>query len=92
MSEAIAGVALRLAQDRSVVGDFAGAQDAARRGLDGAPEEYALWEAGAVAIDARNDTTVLGRWMTDASHHIDPAGLARVEATLRAGHDGSPQS
>jgi multidrug efflux pump subunit AcrA (membrane-fusion protein) len=92
MSEVIAGVARRLAEDRCLVGDFAGAQDAARRGLDGAPDDYALWEAGAVAIAARDDTTTLGRWMADASHHLTAADLARVEATLQAGHDGSPQS
>ena len=44
MSEIIAKLALRLAQDRYLVGDFAGAKDAARRGLLGAPEDYALRE------------------------------------------------
>jgi hypothetical protein len=92
MSEAIAGVAVRLARDLFVASDFAGAQDAARRGLDGAPEDYALWEVGAVAIDARGDSTALGRWMTDASHHLEEAQLARIEATLRGRHNDASQS
>jgi hypothetical protein len=92
MSEAIAKVALRLAQDRYLVGDFASAKDAARRGIVGAPEETSLWEAGAVALDAGGDTAALGRWMADASHNLQPGDLARIEATLRDLHDEPPQS
>jgi hypothetical protein len=92
MSEAIAALALRLAEDRYLGGDFAGAQDAARRGVVGAPEDCSLWEAGAVAIDARGDTTALRRWMADAAHHLEPAEIAGIEATLRGLHGDSPQS
>jgi hypothetical protein len=92
MSEVIAKVALRQAQDRYLVGDFAGAKDAARRGLLGAPEDYALREAGALSIGAQGDTTALGRWMADAVHHLEPTELVRLEATLRALHDDPPQS
>jgi hypothetical protein len=92
ISEAIAKLALRLAQDRYLGTDYDGAQDAAARGIVGAPDDYALWEAGAVAICARGDTTALRRWMADAEHHLDAAELARIEATLRALHGDSPQS
>ncbi len=50
MSEAIAALALRMAQDRYLAGDYLGAGDAVRRGIVGAPEDHSLWEAGAVAI------------------------------------------
>jgi hypothetical protein len=92
MSEAIAALALRLAQDRFLACDYLGAGDAARRGIVGAEDDYLLWEAGAVAIDARGDTTALRRWMADAVHHLTPAELARIEATLRGPHGDSSQS
>jgi len=92
MSEAIAALALRLAQDRYLAGDYLGAQDAVRRGIVGAPEDYALWEAGAVAIDARGDTTALGRWMSDATHHLRPPEIDRIKATLRGPHSESSPS
>ena len=92
ISEAIAKVALRLAQDRYFGADYHGAQDAAARGIVGAPDDHALWEAGAVAIAARGDTTALRRWMADAQHHLGAAELARIEAALRALHGDSPQS
>jgi hypothetical protein len=92
MVEAIAALALRLAQDRYLAGDCVGAQDAAARGTVGGPDDCSLWEAGAVAIDARGDTTALRRWMADAVHHLQPPEIARIEATLRGLHGDSPQS
>jgi hypothetical protein len=92
MSETIAALALRLAQDRHLAGDFVGAKDASQRGLVGAPDDYFLWEAGALALEARGDTTALRRWMADSAHHLEPPDLARIEATLRAIHGDSSQS
>jgi len=92
MIEAISTLALRLAQDRYLAGDYLGSHDAVRRGIVGAPDDCSLWEAGAVAIDARGDTTALGRWMSDATHHLRPPEIDRIEATLRSLHGDSPHS
>jgi hypothetical protein len=92
MTTRIAAVALRLAQDRYLAGDLHGAEHATTRGLVGASEDCPLWEAGALALDARGDSSALRRWLADAAHHLEAAEIARIEATLRTVHDVAPQS
>jgi hypothetical protein len=89
MTVAIAGCALRLAGDHLEAGHLDAAEHAARSGLGGAPDDFALWQIGARALAGREDRTALRRWMADASVHLDAADLARIEAGLDA-NSGAP--
>ena len=79
---AVAECAQRLGADLMEVGDFVGAETAARAGLRGAPDDFGLWDLGARAIDARADRTALRRWLTDAAQHLDPPDIERICAGL----------
>ena len=72
---AVAECAQRLGSDLFEADDFAGAENAARSGVRGAPDDFGLWDLGARAIDARGDRTALGRWLTDAATHLDRAEM-----------------
>ena len=85
---AVAKCARRLGDDLLEAGDFVGAESAASSGLRGAPDDFGLWDLGARAIDARGDRTALGRWLTDAAQHLDPADMERIRAGLTH-HDPS---
>ena len=85
---AVAECAQRLGIELFEADAFAGAEDAARSGLRGAPDDFGLWDLGARAIDARGDRTTLGRWLADASQHLDPADMERIRAGLTH-HDPS---
>jgi hypothetical protein len=85
---AVAECAQRLGTELFEADDFAGAENAARSGVRGAPDDFGLWDLGARAIDARGDRTALGRWLTDAVTHLDPADVARIRAGLTH-HDPS---
>ena len=88
MTVAVATCALSLATDRLKAGDYRGAFDAAVAGLRGAgPDDFALWEAGARALAAAGERTGLTRWIGDAARHLNPAEIARIEASLVLGHD-----
>jgi hypothetical protein len=82
MTIAVAKCAQRLGDDFFEAGDFVGAENAASSGLRGAPDDFGLWDLGARAIDARGDRTALGRWLTDAAQHLDPADMKRIRAGL----------
>ena len=69
---AVAKCAQRLGDDLFEAGDFVGAEEAARAGLRGAPDDFGLWDLGARAIDARGDRTALERWLADAGQPPRP--------------------
>ncbi len=89
MTRAIARCAGRLANELLEAGDTAGAEDAARAGLRGGPEDFELWRLGAVAIDTRVDRSALRLWMADAAEHLEPSEIARIEGALGP-HDEAP--
>jgi hypothetical protein len=82
MTRAISRCACPLAAELLEMGDTAGAEDAARAGLRGAPEDFELWRLGALAIDTRGDRSALRLWMTDAAEHLEPSEIRRIEADL----------
>jgi hypothetical protein len=90
MTVAIAACAMTLATDHFAAADYTLAEAAARLGLLGAPDDFALWQIGAQAIDSRADTTALRRWMADAARHLGPDDLARTEVSLPS-HSPSPE-
>jgi hypothetical protein len=90
MTNAIVTCARRLGTDLMEAAEFNAAEDAARAGLRGAPEEYVLWDLGARAIAARGDRTALRHWLAEAGRHLDPADVERIRASL--GHEDSPES
>jgi hypothetical protein len=85
---AVAECAQLLATDLFEAGELIGAENAARAGLRGAPDDFGLWDLGARAIDARADRTALKRWLADASQHLDPADMKRIRFGLTY-HDPS---
>jgi hypothetical protein len=87
MSAAIAACAHRLAADLVDAGDPTGAEEAARRGLSGSPADFSLWHVGARAVWARRDRSALKRWMADASVHLEPEDIARIEGSFDGPHD-----
>ena len=89
MAGVIATCAVRLASDHLEAKDFAAATEAAWAGRRGAPEDSGPWLVGAQAIWAQGDRSALRRWMTDASRHLDPEDIARIERSLPAAHDSS---
>jgi hypothetical protein len=90
MAHVIATCAVSLASDHLEAGDFAAAEQAAWAGRRGAPEDYGPWQVGAQAIwAAQGDRSALNRWLTDASRHLDPEDVARIEKSLPAHHDPS---
>jgi hypothetical protein len=89
MAGAIATCAVRLAGDHLEANDFAAAADAAWAGRRGAPEDSGPWLVGAQAIWAQGDRSALRRWMTDASRHLDPEDIARIESSLHPDQDSS---
>ena len=90
MTVAIATCASGLGEELFEMGDLSEAEGAARAGLRGAPDDYALWALGARAIHGRDDRTALRRWMADASEHLEPGEIGRIEDELRP-HDDDPQ-
>jgi hypothetical protein len=90
MTTAIARCAGRAAQELLEAGDLLRAEEAARAGRRGAPDDYELWRFGALAIDARGDRSALRRWMTDAAIHLHRDEIARIEDELGR-HDGRPE-
>jgi hypothetical protein len=89
MAGVIATCAVRLASDHLEAKDYAAAEQAAWAARRGAPEDSGPWLAGARAIWAQGDRSALRRWMTDASRHLDPEDIARIERSLPAAHDSS---
>ena len=73
---------MRLGDDHIAAEACDAAEAAARSGLLGAKDDFALWDLGARAIDARGDRTALKRWMADAAWHLDAADIARIAAGL----------
>jgi hypothetical protein len=91
MTTAIARCARRLATELLEAGGAAGAEEAARAGLRGAPEDFELWRLGALALDARGDRSALRLWMTDARTHLEPDEIRRIHDEL-GGHDDPPDA
>ena len=89
MAGAIAECAVRLASDLLEAKDFAAAEQAAWAGRRGAPEDSGPWQLGAQAIWAQGNRSDLRRWMTDASRHLDPEDLERIEQSLPQHQDPS---
>ena len=89
MTTAIARCAGRLATELLEAGDALGAEQAARSGLRGAPEDFALWRLGALAIDARRDRSALRLWMADAATHLERDEIETIQNQL-APHDDAP--
>jgi hypothetical protein len=89
MTRAIARCGSAQAEELLAQGDSAGAEEAARSALRGAPEDFELWRVGAAAIDARGDRSALRLWMADAGEHLEPAEIHRIEEELGP-HDDSP--
>lgn len=87
MTVAIAACALRLASDHLDAAQPEEALAAARSGLKGAPDDFSLWQAGALALAATGDRTGLRRWLGDAARHVDPTDLARMEDLLGRSHE-----
>jgi len=90
MTKAIVTCAVRLGSDLIEAAEYAAAEDAARAGLRGAPDDYVLWELGARAIWARADHTALRRWLREAGYHLEPPDVERIRASL--GHQDPPAS
>jgi DNA-binding SARP family transcriptional activator len=90
MTTAIARCASRLAHELLDAGDVPRAEDAARAGLRGAPDEYELWRLGALAIHSRGERSALRRWMSDAKTHLEAGEIARIEGELGP-HDDPPE-
>jgi hypothetical protein len=90
MTTAIARCAGRLAKELLEAGDLLRAEEAARAGRRGAPDDYELWRLGALAIHARGDRSALRRWMTDSAIHLDRDEIARIEDELGR-HDDRPE-
>jgi hypothetical protein len=91
MTTAIARCASRLAQELLEAGDLLRAEEAARAGRRGAPDDFELWRLGALAIHKRGDRSALRRWMTDAAIHLDRHEIARIEDELGR-HDHPPEA
>jgi hypothetical protein len=91
MTTAIARCARRLAAELLETGGAAGAEEAARAGLRGAPDDFELWRLGALAIDARGDRSALRLWLADAKTHLEPDEIARIDDEL-GGHDDPPEA
>jgi hypothetical protein len=90
VTKAIVTCARRLGTHLMEAAEFNAAEDAARAGLRGAPNEHVLWELGARAIWARGDRTALETWLAEAGRHLDSADVERIRRAL--GHEDSPES
>jgi hypothetical protein len=90
MTIAVARCVARLGDDLLERGDFVGAEEVARIGRLGAPEDYGVWALGARAIDARRDRSALRLWLTDAAEHLEAPEIRRIQDDLGP-HDDDPE-
>ena len=90
MIVAVVRCALRLAEDLLETGHPEAAERAIRMAQKATWEDFDLWRVGARSFKVRGDRTGLQRWMADASRHLDPEDIARIEAELEEPPDEPP--
>ena len=90
MIVAVVRCALRLAEALLETGHPEAAERAIRMAQKATWEDFDLWRVGARSFKVRGDRTGLQRWMADASHHLDPEDIARIEAELDEAPDEPP--
>ena len=90
MIVAVVRCGLRLAEDLLETGYPEAAERAIRTAQKATWEDFDLWRVGARSFNVRGDRTGLQRWMADASRHLDPKDIARIEAELDEPPDEPP--
>jgi DNA-binding SARP family transcriptional activator len=90
MLVAIVQCALRVAEDHLEAGHPEAAERAIRMAQKATWEDYDLWRVGARSFKVRGDRTGLQRWLADASRHLEPEDIARIEAELEEFPDEPP--